>query len=445
MAASGLDLRQYVDPEAGTLSPRIYVDPELYALEQERLFRRSWLYLGHETQIPNPNDFITAYMAEDPIIVVRQKDGSVAAFLNQCRHRGMRLCRTDAGRTSIMMCPYHGWSYSSDGGRLVGVPQEKTAYHGEINKDDWDLTRVSQVASYKGLIFGCWDPDAPDLRTYLGDVAYYLDGFIDRVDGGTEIIGMPHKWTIDCNWKLPAEQFCSDMYHAATTHQSAVRVMAPPDVDMKVQGFRDIEGVQYSDHGHGGGFALADRPMPNVWFEPLAQQWLYDTYPEVQERLGTVRAARFSGHCTIFPNLSFLVGTQTLRVWHPRGPDKIEVWAWVLVDRKAPAATKEAFRLGAVRAFGPGGILEQDDGDNWVEVQRVLRGHVARETKLNVQMGLGHEFRRSDLPGNLSGILSENAARTFYRRWRDELESENWADLQQRQDGYKLPPLRDVV
>src|SRR5258708_3167475 len=99
-----VDVRGLVGMENGILSPRIYCDDEVYQLELERLFGRCWLFLAHDTMIPKAGDFMTTYMGEDPVIVVRQKDGSVAAFLNQCRHRGMRLCRVDGGNHKVFSC-----------------------------------------------------------------------------------------------------------------------------------------------------------------------------------------------------------------------------------------------------------------------------------------------------------------------------------------------------
>ena len=106
---SGLDINTLFDERAGTISPAIYADPEIYEMELERVFGRSWLVVAHESQVPGPGDFLTSYMAEDPVIVIRQKDGSVKVLLNQCRHRGMKLCRVDAGRTRGFICSYHGW------------------------------------------------------------------------------------------------------------------------------------------------------------------------------------------------------------------------------------------------------------------------------------------------------------------------------------------------
>ncbi|MBP2279118.1 Rieske 2Fe-2S domain-containing protein [Sphingomonas sp. PL20] len=113
-----------VNEETGRLNPAVYSDESLYELELERVFGRSWLLLGHESQLKKPGDFVTNYMGEDPVIVVRQKDGSIKVFLNQCRHRGMRICRADAGNAKAFTCTYHGWAYDT-GGNLVSVPFEK--------------------------------------------------------------------------------------------------------------------------------------------------------------------------------------------------------------------------------------------------------------------------------------------------------------------------------
>ncbi len=128
---------------------------------------------------------------------------------------------------------------------------------------------------------------------------------------------------------------------------------------------------------------------------------------------------------TVFPTFSFLPMIQTMRVWHPRGPGEIEVWAWALVERDAPAEVKEAIRVGVLRTFSAGGIFEQDDGENWLEIQKVLRGHMARRQQFNLEMGLGHaRTDHPDFPGRINNVYGEEAARGFYRRWAELISKE---------------------
>ena len=116
-----LSARDLIDLEHGEISREIFVNKDIYEQEQEQIFARSWLFLGHESQIPNPGDFFVSCMGEESVILTRDDRGQVHAFLNTCRHRGMKVCRHDVGNTRVFTCPYHGWSYGTDG-ELVGVP-----------------------------------------------------------------------------------------------------------------------------------------------------------------------------------------------------------------------------------------------------------------------------------------------------------------------------------
>lgn len=423
-------IEQLIDTNKGLLDPNIYQNNDLYELELERVFARNWLFLAHETQIPHYGDYFSTYMGEDPVLVVRQKDGTVAAFMNQCRHRGMRLCRTDSGNAKAFTCSYHGWAYNS-AGDLVDVPFEERAY-GKIDKKEWSPTKVARIESYKGLIFGCWDEDVPSLDEYLGKMKWYIDLMLDRAEGGTEVIPGIHKWIIDCNWKFAAEQFCSDMYHLPSSHISPIIAGLPPGVDSSMIQMPQ-EGRQYSDpNGHGTGFFIqAPGFLTSLLGEEVGTYYDETSRPEAIERLGEVRGKEMSGaHMTVFPTLSFLPAVNTLRVWHPRGPNQIEVWAIGIVDKKAPNAIKEAYRKAILRTFSACGILEQDDGENWVEIQQVLRGHIARKKPFNAQMGMGQEeYDTGGLPGKTGYVYAETAARGFYNRWKTMMLSNNWSDI----------------
>ena len=151
----GNDPRRYtgdlVNIGAGRISRDIFTDQAIYEDELERIFPRSWLFIGHESQIPDPGDFILSRMAEESVIFNRDRHGKLHVFLNNCRHRGMRVCRADTGNTRKFMCPFHAWVFS-DEGALVGVPKMETGYHNELNKSQWGLIEA-RVASYHGYVF----------------------------------------------------------------------------------------------------------------------------------------------------------------------------------------------------------------------------------------------------------------------------------------------------
>ena len=140
------DVRPLVDADKGLISRRIFIEDDIYQQELENIFARCWMFLCHESQVPNPGDFFATYMGEDPVLVWRDSQGKVNAFLNQCRHRGNRLCRADVGNASSFTCAYHGWAYANDG-KLLAVPNIDDAYFGELKTEQWGLVPVAQLES----------------------------------------------------------------------------------------------------------------------------------------------------------------------------------------------------------------------------------------------------------------------------------------------------------
>jgi len=417
------DTSDLVDVERGLISRRIFIEPEIYEEELKRIFARCWLYLCHDSQIAGPGDFFTTSMGEDPVLVVRDSGGTVHAFLNVCRHRGNRLCRAETGNAASFTCAYHGWTYTNDG-HLTGVPYLKEAYHGELDRDKWGLVPVAQLDNYKGLWFATFDPDAPSLLDYLGEMAWYIDSFVDRREGGIEIVAT-HKWIMPCNWKFPAENFGGDAYHVGWSHSSAITtgfsVGSTANPGAKNRMVSPGNGHMLICIGADG---YGDAPLPEI------QAYEREIRPEVNQRLGPRSALINPIVGTVFPNFSLLRGTsRTLRVWQPRGAEKTEIWSYVFIDKAAPPEVKKAFRLTGVRGFSPSGTFEQDDMDNWQECTKTCRGVVSRRMPVNNQMGLGHERFDQGLGGWTSDYgFSESNHRQFYRRWAELMTAESWPE-----------------
>lgn len=416
-SVSPSSFRELVSEDGSQVDRRIFVDTQIYQLEQQQVFAKCWLYVGHESQLPEKGSFFTTTMGEDPVIVVRDKKGKLRVFLNSCTHRGAKVCRVDSGTTSSFRCPYHAWTFNTEG-QLSSVPRLGTVYGEDFDKSVLGLREAAHVDSLGGMVFATWDPEAATLREYLGDMTFYLDLMLSRMSGGTEVIGGIHKWTINVNWKIPAENFAGDHYHVPSTHGAGVEM-----------GYRnDLTNDGYCIHTGNGHSIGSERGGAQ---QGTAVQTEYDGFikkmrAELVARYGeSANAFVPIGVGTLFPNMSFMdtARFRTFRVWHPRGVDKIEIHSWCVVDRDMPEELKAAVRRQYSLAFGPGGIFEQDDGDVWQSVQDAMRGHIGRQGKFNYLMGIGRESPTSErygapFPGSTSDILMTEAnQRGFYRHY----------------------------
>jgi len=428
-----VDIKKLMDCERGRLDGRIFTDEDIYEQELEHVWRRAWCFLAHDSMIPKAGDFLQNYIGEDPVMVVRQKDGSVAAWLNQCRHRGMRICRMDRGSAKAFTCTFHGWAYDL-GGNLIQVPRQDPCYPDSFKLEDWGPIKVPKLTNYKGFWFGCWDPDAPDFEEYLGSAKYYLDGYIDRWDGGMEAVSY-HRWVLPNNWKYMAEQPTSDMQHSEITHASAAQMVNKLGfwADRSKRGPNPTGRQFFSPYGHGGAwFGRKGEEVPNT--NQLLDKW--EAEPEVAamiaRRLGDNREVR--GHLNIWPTFMTL-GNHVLRVTHPRGPHEMEIWSWAMVPAKAPDEVKDAIRRDIQKTFSPAGMFEADDAVNWEEMQRILRGSVARDAGFTYQMtGAPIQY---DFPyeggcypgGSTEHVFSDNAAINMYSAYLDMMTTDSWAEL----------------
>ncbi len=185
--ADGTRIDDLVNLATREVQMRALSDPEIYELEMERIFGRIWVFLGHESEVPNSGDFMVRDMGSDSVLITRDKSGELHVMLNMCTHRGMRVSTLDAGNTQIHTCIYHGWAFRPNGD-FLGAPVDKEQMHGKLmSKKELGLKKA-RVTLYGGLIFATWNIDGPSFEEFLGDAKWYYDMLFLRSDKGLEVL-----------------------------------------------------------------------------------------------------------------------------------------------------------------------------------------------------------------------------------------------------------------
>jgi nitrite reductase/ring-hydroxylating ferredoxin subunit len=457
--SDGTGFDQLIDPEDHTVSLRLFTDPEIYRWELERLFTRAWIVLAHESEIPNPGDYVSRSIGQDPVIVSRDESGDVHVLLNVCAHRGMQVCRAEYGHANTFRCPYHGWIYGLDG-TLKGVPAEREIYGDRLDHSRFGLLEA-RVEVFVGMIWATWDPAAPSLPDYLGDFKSYLEVEFSRSDRGMEAVGPPQRWVIPANWKYPADQFACDGYHVMTLHRAlkelglfgpmedikeilyAVDVSSPEGHGLRCfptrSGAFRGRGTARSGNGEAGGELtvreklghaippgmtpdMLDQPERNL--SPDQLRLLTDTRPGVGQ---------------VFPTGAFLNGGSlgadfkpsahiSWRTWVPRGPGSMEVLYWCMVERDAPAEYKAAMRRATIQMVTSSGLIDQDDAEAWSGTQRVIGGTMAQGRR-STYRGLLGVRKPADWPGGglvYDGPSSDDNQWNWWMRYRDFMTGQVW-------------------
>ena len=352
----------WVDMQHGLVSRELFVDTGIYNAEVEHLFARSWLFLGHETEVRSPGDYVTRLMGGAPVILIRQTDGSVGALLNSCRHRGAELCRTDSGRVARFICPYHGWTFERDG-QLVTTTFDQHLPEG-LDHKTLGLVSVPRVETYKGLVFGSWQPDIVPLDEYLAEIGWYLDAFLSRTPGGMEVLAPPHRWRAKANWKIGSLNFVGDAQHISSTHRGPITL---DPVRAARSGFTTAGENSFqvvTNFGHGCTVTYLADGMPDEVYcthsqelAPLYKSTLPPDRLKLLDRLRVIVG-------TIFPNLSFIetqVGPSQkaviIRLWQPLSATETEVLSWILAEAEATPDYKEAVLKNGFRNFGAAGVF----------------------------------------------------------------------------------------
>lgn len=432
------------DVRRGMIPAHIYNDAAIFGLERERIFSRAWIFVAHESEIPQDGDYVVRRVLDDSFIIARDSNGEIRAMFNMCLHRGMQVCRAEMGNASNFRCPYHGWTYRNDG-RIIGLPFHKDAYGGEdgFPKKNQTLLPAPSLASYNGLIFISLDADAEPLEDYLGDFKFYLDFYTRQSDRGLEVRG-PQRWRIKANWKIGAENFAGDMYHTPQTHASVVEI----GLFREPRAEKRKDGATYWAHRGGG----TTYKLPPGTFEERMRYVGYtddmigrikEAWSPAQQKVVGEDGFMISA-ASCFPNLSFVhnwpkveEGSETssdvlpfisIRMWQPINEHETEVYSWFAVDAAAPEQFKKNSYKAYLMCFGSTGMFEQDDVENWVSLTNTAGGSMARRLLLNSRMGLRSDDRPVVEPLPPDKFHGPGVARVGYNEANQRALLEMWAD-----------------
>ncbi len=388
-----------------------FTDPAILAREREAIFNRSWLYVGHESEIPQPGDFLTRKVAGRDVIFTRGKDTTVRAFFNTCPHRGALVCREAAGNAAMFRCFYHSWAFDLEG-KLVNRPGDEAYAEGTRQGGLHNLLRVPRLENYRGLYFTHFQPTGPDLKTYLGGALEYIDLVLDQSETAMEVVGGTQQYGFDANWKLLCENSI-DGYHGLPTHASYFDyVKSKPGSLVEVA----IKGRAFD---LGNGHAVVQYTAP--WGRPVAQAvpaWGEAAAREVAaikarlvERFGPERAERMSStnrNLLVFPNFVLNdIMAVTLRTFFPDAPNKQTVNAWALAPREESAAMRELRLFNFLEFLGPGGFATPDDCEALALCQRGY-GSLAGSGWNDISKGYQRDEPQVD---------DEAQMRAFWREW----------------------------
>jgi p-cumate 2,3-dioxygenase subunit alpha len=384
-------------------SPRVYSDPDLFEQEQRRIFDRSWLYAGHESEVPQAGDFLTRRVGGRPLIIVRGSDGEIRIFHNACRHRGAAVCRHARGNARNFVCFYHNWTYDNQG-RLDGVPL-KDAYGPGFKMDELGLYGA-RMQSYRGWLFVCFTRDTLCLEHYLAGARDYLDLILDQDEGGNAILPGAHEYSARANWKLLMENTV-DIYHLDSTHGRYLRDYVPKVLGLKPTDPRTLHGGADSPRELGNGHVVIEYGK----FSSFADEGKRASW---EARFGTERATRmldYTRTLLLFPNTLFIEQRRVIRTCFPTAPDHTEISAWPLMPAiDDPAARRQ--RLDIYLSFlGPAGHATPDD----IEVMELVQRNCAtlpEDAFIDCSRGM---WREHPLP------TDEAQVRGFWRGWRDRI------------------------
>lgn len=412
----------------------VFRDPWLFELEMRYLFERNWVFLGLESQVAKPFDFLTTAIGRQPVVVMRDNGGTLRAFINSCRHRGALVAHTESGNRKFHTCTYHGWVYDA-GGKNVNLKAKKQgAYTPAFDAESHDLAEIPRFANYRGFLFGSLSGDVPPIEQWLGGAAQFIDLFVDQGPEGLEAVPGRLTFTFDANWKTQIEN-ATDSYHFTNTHASYIGVLGRKRERATSEGSAyasigskgDLKRGAF-DLGHGHSAFWGEIPNPEA--RPL-----YLERDAVRERVGDTRLKWmfYTRNMTVFPNLQLSENiAPQLRIIRPLAVDKTEMLTFCVGPKGESSEARRRRLRHYEEFFNPTGLATPDDVATYQDCQDGFRGEfiawqqayargmaVLRHGPCDKSAELGFQ-PLSWLEGTME-MGDETAQQPAYREWQHQL------------------------
>jgi benzoate/toluate 1,2-dioxygenase alpha subunit len=406
-------------------------DEDLFELEMKHIFEGNWIYLAHESQIPNNNDYYTTHIGRQPVVIARNRQGELNAFINACSHRGATLCRHKRGNKATYTCSFHGWTFNNSGKLLKVKDPEEAGYPDCFNKEgSHDLKKVARFESYRGFLFGSVNEAVLPLAEFLGEAAKIIDMIVDQSADGLEVLRGASTYTFDGNWKLQAENG-ADGYHVSAVHWNYAAT-----TNQRKQREATTDQIRAMDAGkwgkQGGGFYAFEHGhllLWSKWGNPEDRP-NYSRRAEFAERCGEATAdwmIQNSRNLCLYPNVYLMdqFGSQ-IRLLRPISANKTEVTIYCIAPKgEAPEARSRRIRQYE-DFFNVSGMATPDDLE---EFRACQEGYAGRALEWNdMSRGSKHWIAGADdaaraigLKPVMSGLKTEDEGlyTVQHRYWLD--------------------------
>ncbi|MEC8530951.1 MAG: Rieske 2Fe-2S domain-containing protein [Pseudomonadota bacterium] len=412
----------------------VFTDPDIFDLEMREIFDSCWLYIGHESQLPEHGDYIATRLGKHPVFAIRGSDGEIRCFYDACSHRGSKLTNRTSGNAKTIACRYHGWCFNSDGACTLVRGGDDAYQAADLERMGTSLTPIEQFMDYKGFLFGCLNTKTPPLEEFLGGALPFIDLMADQAPNGMEILRGESRYIMEANWKLQTEN-STDGYHVATVHRNfattvGYRETLAPDGDQgmaKTEASRilSLEKIGSGGYNVGNGHMInwADRGNPEAGPSWPQRAVLLENHSKSKVKWMLERGRTV----TVFPNLLLNdVASTCIRIWRPLCVGLTEIETWCIAPKgEAPDARRARIRKYE-DFFFPASLAVPDDVR---AMEGAHSGSMARDDGWN-DLALGNRtlVNGADAAAQELGVtpINSNPGREvetpFFAFWREWLE-----------------------